>query len=354
MLGRTQARPGGDDVTTEIEVAAERPGLGQLRGPVDPPDRRHVVLPFDAIEALPEQRVELMPAIGRLERFAIEAAAVHRRADQHSIEPSVARRQVRTERIVAVPEAELARIAQRFLPLAAPGDDRLDLPAQPHGARDLDAPPPIVVADVPARTDGGQARLGRGQLPLIVARGEVVQLTADVDLRPAEQRPLEPERVADPFRREFVGEMTGDEGVIEAVVIEDRDPHPERRHEAVDRGEPVFALAGIRDDLEAPRRLAQPDQKDPLAVAVDQVERAASLRAVGAVDERLRIHTAGADRAARRPEENVERLPGAAAVEDVARAQRELVGEHARQLLVHPLKHDTIDRALVDVECQSA
>ena len=298
-------------MAAEIEVAAEGAGLGQLRRPVDAPLRRGVVLAFRAVEPLAEQRVELMAAVGRLERFAIEAAAVHRRADQHGVQPSVARAEVRPERVVAVPEAEVARVAQRLLPLAAPRDERLDLRMQPQRAVDLHAAPPVVVAEAAARADRREARFERRQLPLVVAGGQIVQLAADVQLRLAEQRPLEPERVAGALRRDLVRQVAGDEGVVEAIVIEHRDPHAERRHEAVDRREPVLALAEIGHDLEPARRLAQADEQDPLAVAVDQVEGASPAASVAAVGEGLRIRPAGADRAARLPQQHVERLPGA-------------------------------------------
>ena len=52
------------------------------------------------------------------------------------------------------------------------------------------------------------------------------------------------------------------------------------------------------------------------------------------------LGTAGTDGAPRLPEEHVERLPGAPAVEHIAGAQRELVGEGARQLFVDALEHD--------------
>ena len=77
-------------------------------------------------------------------------------------------------------------------------------------------------------------------------------------------------------------------------------------------------------------------------------------RHVAAVRERLRVGPAGTDGAPRLPEEDVERLPGAPAVEDIARAQRELVGEGARQLFVDALEHDLVDRAFVDVERELA
>ena len=56
----------------------------------------------------------------------------------------------------------------------------------------------------------------------------------------------------------------------------------------------------------------------------------------------------GADRAARLAQQDVERLPGALAVEDVARPQREFVAELAHQLFVDPLKLDAVDDAFVD------
>src|SRR4030095_1380626 len=101
----------------------------------------------------------------------------------------------------------------------------------------------VVVGEAQTRADRGQARLDRRHLPLIVARSEIVQFAADVELADVEQRPLETERVAAALRRGLVGEMTGDKRMVEALMIEERDAHPERGHEPVDGREPVLALA---------------------------------------------------------------------------------------------------------------
>src|SRR5947207_487632 len=117
--------------------------------------------------------------------------------------------------------------------------------------------------------------------------------------------------------------MAGNEGVVEPVVIEDRDPHAERRDEPVDRREPVLTFTEVREDLEAPRRRLQSDHEHPLSVAIDEIERAAAVADVPVL-ELLRIRASGgAHRSARRLEQHLERLAGTLAVEDVARAQGE-------------------------------
>ena len=148
--------------------------------------------------------------------------------------------------------------------------------------------------------------------------------------------------------------MSGDEGVVEAVVIEHRDAHAHRRHEAVDGREPVFALAEIGKHAEAAGTLAQADEQRALAVAFDEIEGAVPFRHVGAVGERLSAHVTRADGATCRPQEHIERLPGAAAVEHIAGPQRELVGKCRGQLFVDPLEDHAIDHAFFDVDVEHA
>ena len=66
------------------------------------------------------------------------------------------------------------------------------------------------------------------------------------------------------------------------------------------------------------------------------------------------VQGARTDRAARRPQQHVERLLRAAPVEDVAGPQREFVGEAAHQVLVDPLELDAVDDAFVDRHRQDA
>ena len=146
----------------------------------------------------------------------------------------------------------------------------------------------------------------------------------------------------------------GDERMVVAVVIEDRDAHAERRREAVHRREPVLALAEVRHDLEAPRRFAQADDEDALAVAIDEIESPAAAPAIAAVGDGGRMDGPRADRPARLAQQDVERLPRALTVEDVAGPQRELVAEPAHERLVDPLELDAVDDALVDRHRQHA
>src|SRR5439155_24297666 len=122
-----------------------------------------------------------------------------------------------------------------------------------HATRavDLHAAPTVVIANALSQTDRGEARLGGRDLPLIVAGREVVHFTADVQLRRPEHRTLEAERISGSTRRRLEREMTEDVRVIELVMIEDRRTESERRHESVDRREPVLAIAEIRDEAEA-------------------------------------------------------------------------------------------------------
>jgi hypothetical protein len=209
---------------------------------------------------------------------------------------------------------------------------------QPQRAGNLQAAAVVVVAIAESRADGRQARLERRKLPPVVARGQIVQLAADEQLRPAEQRTLEAERVADALRGNLVGEVAGDEGVIEAIVIEDRDTHPEGRHQPVHGREPVFPLAEVGNDLDAARRLPQTDQERTLAVEIHQIECAAPVRQLAAVRKRLWIRSSRPNGPSRRLEQNVERLPRAPPVEDIARTKREFVGKGPRQLFVDALK----------------
>src|SRR4029450_9368258 len=100
------------------------------------------------------------------------------------------------------------------------------------------------------RTDGRKAGLERRYLPLIVGGREVEHFPANVQLSGAEERTLEAERVAGAIRSRFVRHMAGDVRVVERLVIEHRRAETERRHEAVDRREPVLAVAEIRNQFE--------------------------------------------------------------------------------------------------------
>ena len=94
--------------------------------------------------------------------------------------------------------------------------------------------------------------------------------------------------------------------------------------------------------------------QDALAVAIDEIEGPAAAPEIAAVGEGGRVDGARADRAARRAQQDVERLPRALTVEDVAGPQRELVAEPAHQRLVDPLEFDAVDDAFVDRHRQHA
>src|SRR5262249_44882066 len=144
--------------------------------------------------------------------------------------------------------------------------------------------------------------------PLVVARGQIAQLAADVELATAEERPLEAERIAGAARGRLERHVTRDVGVVELAMVEDRRAEAERRHEAIDGGEPVFAVAKIGHQLEAAGRFGEADEENPLAVAVHEIERAAALARrlldLAAVEERgpALEDSPRADRAARRPQ----------------------------------------------------
>src|SRR5439155_1578504 len=189
----------------------------------------------DCLQTTPPPK--LVVEIEQGERIAsrlLEFLAVNRCADYHSVQPSVACGEIRTKRLVAVPETEVARVCQWRLALAAPGEQRLDVWLDTDSRVDLNAPAAVVVAKAPTRPNRGEARFERGDLPLVVGGGEVVQLAADVHLGLPEEWPLESERVTGALRRQLVRQVAGDKRVIEAIVIEDGDPHAERRREAVD------------------------------------------------------------------------------------------------------------------------
>src|SRR5215510_2173183 len=99
----------------------------------------------------------------------------------------------------------------------------------------------------------------------------------------------------------FVGQMAGDERVIEAIVIEYGGAESERRDEAVDRGEPILALAEVGNHLEAARGLAQADEQHAPAVTFDEVERSPPPPHVARRRERrsVAVQTAGPNRATR-------------------------------------------------------
>ena len=344
------ARAGAQDVTREIEVAAEAVGRRDLGSPVDAPDGRGVMRSTRNVEPFAEWPFELMAPVGCAERFAIEAVAVDRSADDERAQRTVAREQVRPERLVVVPQAEIALDVEMLLPLAAPREQELRSGMHANRAVDLHAAPPVVIANALSQTDRGEARLGGRDLPLIVAGREVVHFTADVQLRRPEHRTLEAERISGSIRRRLEREMTEDVRVIELVMIEDRRTESERRHESVDRREPVLAIAEIRDEAEAARRLAEADEQHATPIAIDEIKSAAASAEIADI---AKIDASRPDGAARLPQQHLERLHRSLPVEHVAPAQRELVGEPLRDAgIVDAFELDAVDDPLVDLHRQ--
>src|SRR5262249_31586156 len=158
----------GNDVAPEIEVAAQRARVRDFREPVDPPDGRRRAAVVEPVQSLAERRLELVAAVGRLERFAIEATAVDRRADYDGVQAARGCRAVRRKAFVATPDAEVAPDGEWIVLLAAPGEQRLDLWMDAHGGVDLRAAAPVVVAEAPAHEERRFARLVRRDLPVVV------------------------------------------------------------------------------------------------------------------------------------------------------------------------------------------
>jgi hypothetical protein len=294
---------------------------------------------------LAERGLELVTQIRGLQRLAIESRGVHRRADDNGVQTSIARQHVGTERLVAVPQAELGFDRQRLLPLASPGDQKFGLRMHAPRGGDLHTAAPIVIAEAFPRTYSRQARFGFRHLPLIIGSGEVVELAADVERSRLEQRPLEPERVADAGGRGPDRYVTGDVRVIEVLVVEDRRAESKRRDEAVDRREPVLAAAKPGTQPELPFRLAEADDENVASVAIDEIERASPLVPARRVAEASAARSDGAARAA---QHRGERLHRARPVEHIARAQREFVGELCRHLRADTLKLDVVDDTFID------
>src|SRR5262245_24272995 len=119
-----------------------------------------------------------MPPVAGVERLSIEAVGVDRGADDQRVRAPLEYRSIRAERLVAVPEAEVALDAQPFLTLGPPDGERLDLFVRAERTRDLEAAPPVVVAEAAPGADRGQAGLERRHLPLVVAGGQVEDLAA--------------------------------------------------------------------------------------------------------------------------------------------------------------------------------
>src|SRR5262245_17025869 len=168
MLGQRNARPRADDVALEVEVAVQTLRCGDLRRPVNPPHRRRVVFPTGILEARAKRLIEEMPLVGVVERFAIEAVAIERRADDERAEAALVDRPIGALRLVAVPETEVALDNEVLLPLAAPGEEELRLRMYAKRRADLHAAPPVVVAARLAGADRRKARLRRAHPALIV------------------------------------------------------------------------------------------------------------------------------------------------------------------------------------------
>ena len=138
-----------------------------------------------------------------------------------------------------------------------------------------------------------------------------------------------------------------DERVVELLVIEDDGPHAERRHEPVDRCEPVLPLADVGHDLEPPIGLSHANEQNAVMVAVDDVEGAHANRLV-VVGFSRRPDPARRQRAARGPQESSQRLHRTRPVEDVSRAQCEIGGKFSRHALVDAAEFNPIDDPFVD------
>src|SRR6185436_18121721 len=90
-------------------------------------DRARVALPPAHVEARTERRLELMAPVRRLERLALEAVAVRGGAHHDGIQTSVLCGDVRPERLVVVPEAEVTGRRERLVSLGPPCEHRLEL-----------------------------------------------------------------------------------------------------------------------------------------------------------------------------------------------------------------------------------
>jgi hypothetical protein len=130
-------------------------------------------------QARAERRLELMPDIGRFERFLVEAASVDRRAELQRVHATRRRGDIRPERLVVVPQAEIALVDQRLLALAAPGEQELHLRVHAQRPANLAAVAAIVIAVAVARPDRREACFSRGDLPAVVGGGQVVELAAE-------------------------------------------------------------------------------------------------------------------------------------------------------------------------------
>ena len=147
------------------------------------------------VEPLAEERVELVAPVRRLERFAVEPTAVYRRAQDDGVELAFSRDEIRAERFVAVPDTEVARCGQRRLPLTTSRKEELRLTVDAQRAGQLHALAPVVVAVVASRSNRGEARLDRRDLPLIIARRQIVELCAEKQLPIRKDRALASERI---------------------------------------------------------------------------------------------------------------------------------------------------------------
>ena len=165
-----------------------------------------------------------------------------------------------------------------------PRQQQLRVWLEPERARYLNPAAAVIVANAATRTHRGEHGFVGRHLPVIVGRGEIVEFGANEPFRRAEERSLDSERIPNVARTGLDRYMTADEGVVEALVLEDRRAEVERRHEPVDRCEPVLAIAEIRRELEAPGRFSKPDAQDPLTVSFDEIEtRAAMLLALACI-----------------------------------------------------------------------
>ena len=175
-----------------------------------------------------------MLPVGCGQRVVLEPDRVPHRAEHEGVQLALGRAGIRPELFVAIPEAEVAFDPERLVLLAPPGELHLEAPVGPDGGVELNSVPPVIVAHAFAHRQGRQAGLRARHLPLIVGRGEVVQLAAYVHRNGTEQRPFEAQRIARLARRRLDRDVRGDVRMIEVLVIEHSAGEAERWHEAVD------------------------------------------------------------------------------------------------------------------------
>ena len=257
--GQRQVSARVEDMTIEL-LAAAKPVAGNLGTRLDAQSWR---LPA----AKAEQTIHQVTFIRARRAGAGETARVDRVAENDRVDVGRLDQGVRTILGVVAEQVHVRSVLERLMTIPSRNHGQLVRIAGPQHREGLQTTSAVVIAIGVFESEGDQALLARRKTPPVVARGEIVDLGAEIKLRRSKQRALETERVSRCVARELVRDVAVDEGVIEPRMIEHRRREADGGRETVNRVEQVLAPAGTARQIRVVPALAQRDDEHVPAAA---------------------------------------------------------------------------------------